>query len=215
MLIRSIRKRLSILKEYLITKSIILKHRNRDISVGRSVYIASGAVLSSRAIEIGDYTRINGKITIKGTGKVSIGKYCAIGSDVKIISDMHITSRASLQEVFYRRNFGESILIPKGNVSIGNDVWIGDSTIILSGVMIGDGAVIGAGAVVTRDVLPYTVVGGIPAKKIKDRFSEGVKEQLLRLRWWDWPQEKIKANKEFFMSNIEESFETDLDKFIK
>ena len=82
----------------------------------------------------------------------------------------------------------------KGDIVIGNDVWIGYEAVILSGVHIGDGAVIGARAVVTRDVAPYTVVGGVPAKKIKLRFDKETVRQLLVLRWWDWPVEKIQEN---------------------
>lgn len=77
---------------------------------------------------------------------------------------------------------------------IGNDVWIGYEAVILSGVTIGDGAIIGTRAVVTEDVPPYTIVGGIPAKPIRRRFSEEMIARLMDLRWWDWPEEKIKCN---------------------
>lgn len=79
----------------------------------------------------------------------------------------------------------------KGDIVIGNDVWIGYEAVILSGVSIGDGAVIGCRAVVTRDVLPYTVVGGVPAKPIRKRFDEDTIAELLEIKWWDWPEEKI------------------------
>ena len=82
----------------------------------------------------------------------------------------------------------------KGDTVIGNDVWIGYEAVILSGVTVGDGAVIGARAVVTKDVPPYTVVGGVPAKEIKKRFDEKTVEALLNLRWWDWEKEKIRRN---------------------
>lgn len=79
----------------------------------------------------------------------------------------------------------------RGDIVIGNDVWIGYEAVVLAGVTIGDGAIIGARAVVTRDVLPYTIVGGVPAKPIRKRFDERSIDKLLALRWWDWPQEKI------------------------
>lgn len=79
-----------------------------------------------------------------------------------------------------------------GGVTIGNDVWVGHAAIILPGVSIGHGAVVGAGAVVTRDVPPYTIVGGIPAKTIRLRYSQDVIDKLLAIRWWDWDDEKIK-----------------------
>lgn len=75
---------------------------------------------------------------------------------------------------------------------IGNDVWIGYEAVILSGVKIGDGAIIGTRAVVTKDIPPYTIVGGIPAKPIRRRFDDATMEQLEALRWWDWNEEKIK-----------------------
>lgn len=82
----------------------------------------------------------------------------------------------------------------KGDITIGNDVWIGYEAVIMQGVTIGDGAVIGTRAVVTKDVPPYTIVGGVPAKRIKKRFEEDTIAALLHLSWWDWPKEKIRAN---------------------
>ena len=77
---------------------------------------------------------------------------------------------------------------------IGNDVWIGYETVILSGVTIGDGAIIGSRAVVTKDVPPYTIVGGVPAKTIRKRFSDDDIEALQKMKWWDWPIEQIQAH---------------------
>ncbi|UQS85980.1 chloramphenicol acetyltransferase (plasmid) [Nicoliella spurrieriana] len=74
---------------------------------------------------------------------------------------------------------------------IGNDVWIGHGVLILTGLTVGDGAVIGAGAVVTHDVEPYTIIGGVPGKKIKDRFPDEVKTDLTKIAWWDWSREKL------------------------
>ena len=82
----------------------------------------------------------------------------------------------------------------KGDIVIGNDVWIGYEAVILSGVTIGDGAIIGTRAVVTKDVPPYTIVGGVPAKKIRKRFSDNVISELLKLQWWNWSENKIKKN---------------------
>ena len=79
----------------------------------------------------------------------------------------------------------------KGDMIIGNDVWIGYEAMIMSGVTIGDGAIIGTRALVTKDVPPYTVVGGIPAKTIKKRFSDEIIAELLLLKWWEWPLERI------------------------
>jgi len=93
------------------------------------------------------------------------------------------------------------IFIPKGDVSIGNDVWIGRETLILSGVTIGDGAVIGARAVVTKDVEPYSIVAGNPARLIRKRFDDKTIHRLLEIRWWDWPPEKINENLHVICTN--------------
>ena len=82
----------------------------------------------------------------------------------------------------------------KGDIVIGNDVWIGFEAVILSGVTIGDGAIIGTRAVVTKDVPPYTIVGGVPAKPIRKRFSDGVISELLKVQWWNWSENRIKKN---------------------
>ena len=82
----------------------------------------------------------------------------------------------------------------KGDIVIGNDVWIGYEAVIMAGVTIGDGAIIGTRAVVTKDVPPYTIVGGVPAKEIRKRFSEEMIAHLLNAKWWDWPIERISQN---------------------
>ena len=82
----------------------------------------------------------------------------------------------------------------KGDIVVGNDVWIGYEAVILAGVTIGDGAIIGARAVVTKDVPPYTIVGGVPAKQIRKRFNEETIDILLKLKWWDWSKERIAKN---------------------
>lgn len=82
----------------------------------------------------------------------------------------------------------------KGDIVIGNDVWIGYEAVILAGVTIGDGAIIGTRALVTKDVSPYTIVGGMPAREIRLRFSEETIAELLALKWWDWPIELIQSN---------------------
>lgn len=90
------------------------------------------------------------------------------------------------------------------SVAIGSDVWIGDGVTILSGVSVGDGACIAAGAVVTENVALYEVVGGIPAKRIRYRFGEDVREFLLEIEWWNWSDSRIRRNREFFMADLSE-----------
>jgi len=92
----------------------------------------------------------------------------------------------------------------KGDIVVGNDVWIGYEAVIMQGVHIGDGAIIGTRAVVTKDVLPYTIVGGMPAKPIKKRFDEKTIDKLMAIKWWNWPPEQVKENLPVIMSgNIE------------
>ena len=82
----------------------------------------------------------------------------------------------------------------KGDIVIGNDVWIGSEAVIMAGVTIGDSAIVGARAVVTKDVAPYAIVGGIPAKPIRKRYPEETMDALLKLQWWNWPKEKTRQN---------------------
>lgn len=89
----------------------------------------------------------------------------------------------------------------KGDITIGNDVWIGHNATIMAGVTIGDGAIIATNATVVKDVAPYSIVGGNPAKEIKKRFSEEVIEQLLEIQWWNWDIEKITKNVQLLTSN--------------
>lgn len=104
---------------------------------------------------------------------------------------------------FYREVVGEKLdHVSKGTVEVGNDVWIGTQSILLSGIKIGDGAVIGAGAVVTNNVEPYSIVANIPAIHKGWRFPENIREQLLEIRWWDWGEKKIKRNKKFFTADL-------------
>ena len=134
--------------------------------------------------------------------KLIIGKFCAIASHVKFIMNgaNHDISGVS---TFPFGVFGWNCPVKgnvKGDTVIGNDVWIGYDATIMPGVTIGDGAVIAAGSVVSKNVDPYTIVGGNPAKLIRERFEPNVVQKLLDLKWWDWSVEKINDNLDFLTS---------------
>lgn len=146
--------------------------------------------------------------------RLVIGKFCSIACGAKFLFNSANHTSRSLSTYTFPVLFEEWGLdverIPeawdnRGDIVVGNDVWIGYEAVILSGVTIGDGAVVGARAVVAKDVPPYTVVGGVPAKPIRRRFSDMEVSLLLQLKWWDWPQEKIAENIDAIQSgNLEE-----------
>jgi acetyltransferase-like isoleucine patch superfamily enzyme len=137
---------------------------------------------------------------------VEFGKYCAIGPNLKIIGTNHDYNYPSVQYTFYRNMFNTAHPIDniytKGKITIGNDVWIGEDVVILSGVKIGDGCCIGARSVITKDLPPYTICVGQPCKPVKNRYDEDIIDFLLEIQWWNWDEEKIKSNKRFFMTNL-------------
>ena len=141
--------------------------------------------------------------------RLTIGKFCSIACGAKFLFNSANHALGSLSTYPFPIFFEEWGLpvedIPqawdnKGDIVIGNDVWIGYEALILAGVTVGDGAVVGTRAVVTKDVPPYTIVGGVPAKPIRKRFSEAVIDRLLALQWWDWPEERIAASLEAIQS---------------
>jgi len=141
--------------------------------------------------------------------KLIIGKFCAIAKDAKFIMNgaNHKISGLSTYPFSIMGNGWEKVIpkpeeLPyKGDTVVGNDVWIGYDAIIMPGVHIGDGAIIAAKSVVTKDVAPYTIVGGNPAKLIKTRFDETTIQKLLNLKWWDWDAQKITENLELIVGD--------------
>jgi acetyltransferase-like isoleucine patch superfamily enzyme len=147
-------------------------------------------------------------------GKLKIGSFCSISSGVNILLGGEHTANwittYPFSEIF--PEFERPKKVTKGDVTIGNDVWIGMNVIILSGVNIGDGAVVGAGAVVSKNVEPYSIVAGIPAKEIKKRYDAETVDKLLKIKWWNWSLKRIKENMDLLLSDrIQEFIAINLD----
>ena len=179
----------------------------------QTVYLKS--VITSPTIEVGNFTIYNDFVNdprdfeknnvlyhypINGDCLV-IGKFCSIACGAKFIFNCANHTLRSLSTYTFPLFFEEwdlpksevaSAWDNKGDIIIGNDVWIGYDAVIMAGVTIGDGAIIGTRAVVTKDVAPYSIVGGVPAHEIRKRFAPEVIERLKELKWWDWPEEKIR-----------------------
>lgn len=172
------------------------------------------AAVTDPSIQVGDYTMYNDfvhdpRLFEKNNvlyhypvnhDRLFIGKFCSIACGAKFLFNSANHSLASLSTypfpLFYEEWGLDKARVAdawddRGDIVIGSDVWIGYEAVILSGVTVGDGAIIGARAVVTKDVPPYTIVGGVPARPIRRRFSDDTIRALLALRWWDWPPARI------------------------
>ena len=179
----------------------------------QTVYLRD--VVDDPRIEIGEYTIYNDFVRdprdfarnnvlyhypVNGD-RLKIGRFCSIACGAKFLFNSANHALSSLSTYTFPIFYEEWGLDPKrvadawdnrGDIVLGNDVWVGYEAVILSGVTIGDGAIVGARAVVTKDVEPYTIVGGVPARPIRRRFDEATVAELRRMRWWDWQPEKIR-----------------------
>ena len=167
----------------------------KGCKLGRYASIGERVVL--REVSVGDFSYFERHAEAIYT---AIGKFCSIAANSRINALEHPIERVSQHKLTYRPNeyfrylgvdqeFRER---RRGKaVTIGHDVWIGHGAVILPGVTIGNGAVVGANAVVRRDVAPYTIVAGAPARMMRPRFAADIAERLLALAWWDWPVERL------------------------
>ena len=167
----------------------------RHTELGQFTDIAERVVLAE--CMIGDFTYIERNAELIYT---DIGRFCAIAAHTRINALSHPIERVSQHKITYRPN--EYFLYAKVDkdfrearrakrVVIGHDVWIGHGAIVMPGLTIGNGAVVAAGAVVTKNVEPYAIIAGVPAKRIKWRFKKKIREGLEKLAWWDWPHDRL------------------------
>lgn len=175
----------------------------RDVSMEEHSLISGGCIIMTR--EIGSFTYIGRKCEVYSTH--SIGRYCSLGQEILVGLGPHPTDWLSTSTFFYRKNmWAGSPMIDefyashdvefeaiKRPVVIGNDVWIGSRAVVMAGVQVGHGAVVASGAVVTKDVEPYSIVAGVPAKPMRKRFDEITVERLLASEWWRVRPELIKG----------------------
>ncbi len=161
------------------------------------------AEFRKRGIRIGCGSFLDASVSIRDR-RSTVGKYCSIARNVTIGTGRHPLDTLTTNAMVHRDEYDEEGLFgilpenrvkfePHQPVSIGNDVWIGLGAVIMDGVTIGDGAVIGASAVVTKDIPPYAIAAGIPAKVIRNRFDAKTVDRLLAARWWDRDREFIRT----------------------
>ncbi len=193
-------------KRFLVHKSATIINS----SLVGDVFIEEGCRISKSElngkISVGRFTSINGPSTaiVSKVNSVSIGAFCSIARNVLIQEynhKIHTLSTSFIRKWIFDEPYINDIS-SKGRIQIGNDVWIGANVVVLSGVQIGDGAVVGANSTVTRDIAPYTVVSGSPARKIGLRFDREVVEKLLSLKWWNWSIERIRKNRDLFFDDL-------------
>lgn len=192
----------------------ILSLWDQNSFFSKKIYLALGAQLNNTTV--GDYSRIRQFTTIH---KSRIGKYCSISRNVRIGLGEHPTNLISTNSIFYREqknSIRKDWVRPisfteRKEIIIGNDVWIGEFATIKGGVKVGDGAVIATRALVTKDVPPYAIVGGVPAKVLKYRFDEDVIKELLEIQWWNLSENEIKSKLDVF--TIEDISKSDLIKY--
>ncbi len=186
---------------------------NENCSVTRSAiddYVVLGANSAISECHVGSFSYLGSGARLFRT---RLGKFCSVAADFLSSPGMHPARFVSTSPVFWwpvslagvtfcaKESFSAN-----GSVDIGNDVWIGARVVVRDGVRVGDGAIIGAGAVVVDNVAPYAIVGGVPAKLIRFRFEERTIQRLLITKWWEWPEDRLRAAQPYFATDKIEEF---------
>ena len=206
---------------WIVWRRHVLERRLSGFSASYRSYVDS-------ASKVSQYTKLHGpsKVHNSSLGRYTyvagatianscVGSFCSIGPSALVGGlGIHPTRWLSTHPAFYSTNGQVNRSFVKENsftefkrVLIGNDVWIGARAIVLDGVQIGDGAIVAAGAVVSKNVEPYSIVGGIPAREVRRRFSQNHINTLLRIRWWDWDTELLQMSSELFRCDGEQGVE--------
>lgn len=203
------------------SRSLMSKNRNKHLKIGYMAmlkrsdfgkYLTLYEHVSILDSTIGNYVYVSPHSMVSNA---TIGSYCSIGPRVTVGLGKHPTDFLSTFPAFFSTQqqcqvsfTDRDYYIEHESIVIGNDVWIGAGSVILDGVTIGDGEIVAAGSIVSKDIAPYTIVGGIPAKPIKKRFDDAKIEELLQLKWWEKEESWIKENLSLFQtpvtSNIQE-----------
>ncbi|RXP61845.1 antibiotic acetyltransferase [Lutibacter sp. HS1-25] len=186
---RNIKRSLDLRKYKNLNLRLPLKYGISNTVFGKNNCIGESVMISNS--KIGDYTYINNNTVIQDT---TIGKFCSIGENVRMVLGTHPINFVSTHPAFYSNNkqfktFSDKTYIEEfKGVTLGNDVWVADGAVIMGGVTIGNGAIVAARSVVTKDVEPFSIVGGVPAKHIKYRFDKETIDKINNLEWWNWDE---------------------------
>ena len=197
-------KRILLRKYYKMCPGFVSGGENIDIrncTFDKHVFVAHHAQIQDSYI--GDHTSVGRYDKIR---EADIGKYCSISWDVTIGAPTHPFKTVTNCAITYRKEYGVvdfDANLPQKRTVVGNDVWIGCDVTLIAGVRIGNGAIIGAGAVVTKDIGPYEIWAGVPAKKIGVRFDEDIIHILEEIQWWDWKKTEIADNLSIFREELD------------
>lgn len=173
--------------------------RRAGIDVESDVVLHRGSRLGYDGA-VGAHTHFSGSVEVVGVGRFEVGRWNAIGDGLRAITSNHDMAHPNLHLPLQR-----SLGLPDGHVPglvrVGSATWIGDRVTMVAGASVGDGTVVAAGAVVTSTLPAFVIVGGVPARVIRPRFSDEITDVLLELQWWNWPDDRILRNARFFAAD--------------